>query len=188
MKFKTQISKSEWISFILTLIATLFGVFIAIWLTNSEVRNKEKKDAIKLLKTAKLILHSTSIHSKSPNNYMVKLEKDTINYTKNHIESIKSKNPIPYPDLLKTILSNNLVTMNVSEYTHNVIYSNLISSKKFAEYRSIEIYLKSLEEIIIILNLEIELLNDEIELTELKLKYNEQSKSKLKRNISPNTH
>ena len=43
MEFKMKINKNEWVSFILTLIATLVGVLIAIWLTNSGIRNKEKK-------------------------------------------------------------------------------------------------------------------------------------------------
>ncbi len=63
MEFKLKglhIGKSEWVSFILTLIATLAGVLIAISLTNSRIRNKEKVDTIKLLHTAQLILTNTN--------------------------------------------------------------------------------------------------------------------------------
>ncbi len=104
MKYKSgglQIGKSEWVSFILTLIATLVGVLIAISVTNSGIRNKEKSDTIKLLHTAKLILTNTNQYAQSLYNTVIELEKDTITNDNQSIEDLKSSNPIPYPDLFE---------------------------------------------------------------------------------------
>lgn len=172
MKIKLiRISKNEWISFILTLIATLAGVLIAIWLTNSGIRNKEKEDTIKLLHTAKLILANTSEYSNNLNKTILEFEQDTVNYTKEKLESVKANNPIPYPDLLETIISNELISKNVSEYSHNSIYNNLINLRKLSQYETAEYYLKLLEEMMLNLDLEIELLKDEIDINELESKF-----------------
>ncbi|WP_417799500.1 hypothetical protein [Tenacibaculum sp.] len=172
MKIKLiRISKNEWISFILTLIATLSGVLIAIWLTNSGIRNKEKEDTIKLLHTAKLILANTSEYSNNLNKTILEFEQDTVNYTKEQLESVKANNPIPYPDLLETIISNELIAKNVSEYSHNAIYNNLINLRKLSQYETAEYYLKLLEEMMLNLDLEIEFQKDEIDVSELESKF-----------------
>lgn len=186
MKFKIKISKNEWVSFTLTLIATLVGVLIAIWLTNSGIRNKEKDDTIKLLHTGKLILQNTNEYSENLNNTILEFRKDTINYTKDDIESVKLNNPIPYPDLLETIISNELVSKTISEYSHNSIYNGLINLRKLAKYETVEYYLKSLEEMILILDLEIELLKGEIKLNELELKYKAEQKEIQKKYTNKN--
>ena len=76
---KLRIPKTELRSFILTLVATLVGVFIAISLTNSGIQKKEKEDTIKLLNTSKLILVNTKSYSQELNKAVEKLKKDTIN-------------------------------------------------------------------------------------------------------------
>jgi hypothetical protein len=171
MKFKIiKIDKSEWVSFVLTLIATLMGVLIAIWLTNSGIIKKEKNDTIKLLHTAKLILVNTDTHSRGLNNFILELEKDTVNNNATSIQLTKSTNPIPYPDLLETIISNELISKNISEYSHNYIYSSLINLRKLAKYETADYYQKSLKEMIFLLNLEIEHQKGEINLKDLESK------------------
>jgi len=126
MKLKgLQIGKSEWVSFVLTLIATLVGVLLAIWLTNLGIRNKEKEDTIKLLNTAKLIVTNTNQYAKSLSNTVIELEKDTIANNYQTIEETKFSNPIPYPDLLENLISNELISKYISEFSHNYIYSGL---------------------------------------------------------------
>ena len=172
-----SIGKNEWISFILTLVATLAGVFIAIWLTNSGIINKEKEDTIKLLQTAKLILSNTSVYSDNLAKTIIELEKDSISYSQKRLESVKQKNPIPYPDMLETIMSNELVSKNISEYSHSSIYNGLINLRKLAKFETAEYYLKSLQEMIVILDLEIELLKGEINITDLETKFEQKKKS-----------
>ena len=94
---KTSINKNQWTSFLLTLIATLIGVFIAIWLSNYQDKKKERRDAIKLLHTAKLILEDTHNYTEALRVTISEIEKDSINV---QIEGIKAENSIPYPYLL----------------------------------------------------------------------------------------
>ncbi len=166
-----QISKSDWVSFIMTLIATLVGVLIAITLTNSEIRNKEKEDTIKLLNTAKLIVKNTNQYAKSLASHVIELEKDTITNSNQSIEELKSSNPIPYPDLLETIISNELISKNISEFSHNYIYSGLNNLRKLTKYETVDYYQKSLEEIILLLDLEIENQKGEINSQEFESKF-----------------
>lgn len=129
---------------------------------------------MKLLQTAKLILQNTIEYSENLNNKILEIEKNTIEYSektkdtilevskyrttnpKDFIESIKLKNPIPYPDLLETIIYHELVSKNMSEYSRKSIYSGLINIRKLAKYETADYYLKLLEEMRLILDLEIE--------------------------------
>ncbi len=172
MKIKNlYIGKSEWVSFILTLIATLSGVLIAITLTNSGIRNKEKEDTIKLLNTAKLIVTNTNQYAKSLNNHFIELGKDTIANNSQTIEELKASNPIPYPDLLETIISNELISKNISEFSHNYIYSGLNNLRKLTKYETVDYYQKSLEEMILLLDLEIKNQKGDINLQEFESKF-----------------
>lgn len=160
--------KNQLASFISTLVATLAGVLIAIWLTDSGIKIKEKEDTIKLLQTAKLILTNTSKYSEQLSKRIIAHEKDSINYSQKIIESTKEENPIPYPDLFETIISNELVSKNISEYSHPAIYIALINLRKLANHETIEHYLNSLEKMTVVLDLEIELLKGEINTTDIK--------------------
>lgn len=153
---KLKISRSEWVSFILTLIATLIGVLLAISLTNRGIKNKEKEDTIKLLQTAKLILSNTQEMAVGLGRTIVELEKDTLNYDLQTMDDIKSINPIPYPDLLEPIVSNELFAKNVSEYCHANMYTGLINLKKLASYETISYYQFTIEQLIFLLELEID--------------------------------
>ncbi|MEP0264623.1 hypothetical protein [Dokdonia sp.] len=174
MKFKLKdlkINRTEWISFLLTLIATLAGVLIAIWLTNSGIRSKEKEDTIKLLQTANIILVNTNEYANTLNSSFIEFERDTVNYKIDALEEFKSNNPIPYPDLLEAVISNELISKNISEFSHSRIYTGLINFKKLANYESVKNYQKSLEVMILLLNLEIENQKGEINSQEFVSKF-----------------
>ena len=164
------IGKKEWVSFISTLVATLSGVLIAIWLTNSAIKDKENEDTIKLLQTAKIILSKTSVYSDLLTKKIIEFEKDSIKYSQKKIEFVKQNNPIPYPDLLETIISNELVSKNISENSHNLIYNYIINLRRLAKYKTAEHYIIFLEEMIVILDIEIELLGGKINVTDLEQK------------------
>ena len=164
------IGKKEWVSFISTLVATLSGVLIAIWLTNSAIKDKENEDTIKLLQTAKIILSKTSEYSDLLTKKIIEFEKDSIKYSQKKIEFVKQNNPIPYPDLLETIISNELVSKNISENSHNLIYNYIINLRRLAKYKTAEHYIIFLEEMIVILDIEIELLGGKINVTDLEQK------------------
>ncbi len=177
--------KGEWVPFISTLIATLVGVLIAISLTNSGIRNKERDDTIKLLHTAKLILTNTNQYAQSLSNAVIELEKDTITKDNQSIEDLKSSNPIPYPDLLEPIISNELISKNISEFSHNYIFSGLNNLRKLTKYETADYYQKSLEEMILLLDLEIENQKGEIDLQEFESKF-EIGKKKIEKKYSNN--
>ena len=120
-------------------------MLIAIWLTNSGIRNKEKEDSIKLLQTAKLILTNSHRYTKTLNNTLVEFKKDTTNNGIEELERLKSDNPIPYPILLETIISNELISKNISEYSHNSIYIGLINLRKIAKCETVYYYQTYLE-------------------------------------------
>ena len=116
---------------------------------------------------------------------VIELEKDTVTYTKDMVNAAKANNPIPYPDLLETIISNELVAKNVSEYTHNSIYKLLLNLKKTSNYEAVGHYHQFLEEMILNLELEIDLLNGEIEVNDLEVKFNSK-KSEIEKKINEN--
>tara|TARA_R100001480_G_C4718610_1_gene179638 strand:- start:479 stop:1069 length:591 start_codon:yes stop_codon:yes gene_type:complete len=184
---KISIPIVELRSFILTLIATLIGVFIAISLTNSGIRKKEKEDTIKLLKTSKLILINTRTYSLELSNRIRNLEKDTIDADSIRISKIKKHNPIPFPNLLETVITTEILSKNISEYSHNEIYTELINLKKLADYKTSEIYEQSLSELIFLLDLEIQFQKGKFEMSEMqdkmKLKRNEFLKDSAKNNV-----
>ena len=174
MKFKLKaltINKQERISFVLTLIATLTGVLIAIWLTNAQTYNKEKEDSIKLLQTAKLILVKNLNYANALNKTIIEFEKDTLKNGVEDLKQLKNANPIPYPILFETIISNELISKNISEYSHSSLYNKLITLRRLAKYESVDYYQKYLELMILILNLEIENQKGTINSFELESKY-----------------
>ncbi|WP_051957455.1 hypothetical protein [Altibacter lentus] len=164
-------------SFVLTLIATLIGVFIAISLTNSGLRKKEKEDTLKLLNTSKLIVINTRTYSVELSNRIRALEQDTINSDSTRISNVKKNNPIPFPHLLETVITNEILSKNISEYSHNEIYTELINLKKLADYKTAALYEQSLSDLIYLLDLEIQFQKGELEIEEIgkkmKLKHNE---------------
>jgi hypothetical protein len=107
--------KSDILSFVSTLIATLIGVLLAVTLSNIENENKEKSDTIKLLNSASNIIDGTYNYTVGLETYVIELEKDSIQNNDSTIAITKSNNPIPYPDLMETIISNELVTKNLTD-------------------------------------------------------------------------
>ncbi len=182
-----RIPKTDLRSFVLTLIATLAGVLIAITLTNSGIRKKEKEDTIKLLNTSRFILSNTKEYSLVLSNTIEELGKDTTANSIEEISLIKKTNPIPFPYLLETVITNEIVSKNISEYSHSNIYTGLINLRKLSDYNTVETYEQSLNELIAIVDLEIQfqkgLLDiDEIE-NRMKTKRENMRKQSSRKNI-----
>lgn len=167
---KKKQQKSETLSFVSTLLATLFGVLLAVNLSNRENLKKEKADTVKLLKSAKNIIDNTFDYTKGLGTYIDTIKKDS-SYTSNLINKLKSDNPIPYPDLMENIISNEVVSKNISEYSHNFIFSSLINLRKIANYSSIDTYKFLLKELEFIIDLEIKYQEREIDEEELEKMY-----------------
>ncbi|WP_132703696.1 hypothetical protein [Winogradskyella wandonensis] len=161
-----SIPKTELRSFILTLIATLVGVFIAISLTNSEMRKKEKEDTIKLLNTSRLILINTKSYSQGLKRTVKNLEKDSTSSIE-MITQMKKDNPIPFPYLLETVITNEIVSKNISTYSHSQIYTGLLNLKKLADYQTAETYEQALSELIVLMDLEIQFQKGKLDVDEI---------------------
>ncbi|MCD6598600.1 MAG: hypothetical protein J7L04_12975 [Bacteroidales bacterium] len=155
--------KLEVIRFISTLIATLIGVLLAVTLSNNANIKKEKEDSIKLLNSASRIIDMTYVYTVGLESYIKDYKNDSIKNTDSIISIIKEKNPLPYPDLLGIIISNELISKNMSDFSYIQINSVIINLKRNREYGRINTYKRSLKELELLLELEIDLqvMNDE---------------------------
>ena len=113
------------------------------------IGNREKEDTIKLLNPAKLIVINNNQYAKSLSHTVIELEKDPVANNYQKIEEIISSNPIPYPDVLENLISNELISKYISEFSHNYIYNGLNNLKKLTKYETVDHYQKSLEEMIL---------------------------------------
>ena len=82
-------------------------------------------------------------------------------------KEFRASNPFPHPVQLETIIANELVSKNISEITHSQIYAGLINLQKIDTYERIESYKKSLKELYLLIQLEVEYLQGNISLEEL---------------------
>ena len=167
-------NKSDALSFLATMIATLFGVLLAVTLSNIENRKKEKNDTIKLLNTAQSVIGVTYAYTKGLGEFDNSIKQDSSKFDFT-LKEFRKSNPFPHPDLLESIIANELVSKNISEFTHTQIYAGLINLQKKDSYQRIDSYLKSLEEIHLLIQLEVGYLKGNINLEDLE----SQDKSKI---------
>ena len=145
---------SEILAFVSTMIATLIGVFLAVTLSKRETQRKERSDTIKLLKSAKSILDLTFDYVLGLEIYLTEIEKKPIE-THPSLSEVKEKNPIPFPDLMETIITSEIVSKNLTAFSHSEIYNGLINLRKVSNYNSINTYKRVLSELGLLLDLEI---------------------------------
>ncbi|QTE24313.1 hypothetical protein [Polaribacter cellanae] len=168
-------SRQDMLSYISTLMATLFGVLLAVTLSNRSNINKEKKDTIKLINTANTIVSSSYNYSRVIHKYVEELAKDSI-ANSNKIKIVIKRNPLPYPEMLKSILTNQIVSKNISEYMQKVIYNNLYNLKKTHNFADIFDYENVLEELKLALELEAKYQQEKISLSVMIDTYNKEIK------------
>jgi len=179
--------KLEITQFISTLLATLIGVLLAVTLSNNTNIKKEKADAVKLLNSASHIIEMTYDYTVGLESFVLELEKDSTNNNDSIITIIKEKNPLPYPDLMETIISNELISKNISEFSYIQINSIIINLKRIREYERINNYKRSLKELMILLELEIDFQNGNINLEALNDRFIEKTKNFSQEFSDPNT-
>lgn len=167
-------NKSEALSFLATMIATLFGVLLAVTLSNIESKKKEMNDTIKLLNTAQSVIEATYAYTNGLGEFDLSIKQDSSKYEFTQKE-FRKNNPFPHPVLLESIIANELVSKNISEMTHTQIYVGVINLQKIDTYDRIESYKKSLEDMHLLIQFEVEYLKRNISLEELQ----SQDKSKI---------
>lgn len=177
--------KLEIAHFISTLLATLIGVLLAVTLSNSAKMKKEKTDTVKLLNSAAQIVDMTYVYILGLESYILELEKDSTNNAM--ITNVKEKNPLPYPVLMEKIISNELISKNISEFSYVQINSVIINLKRVREYERINNYKRHLKELMILFELEIEFLNGNINLEAVKERFIEKTNNFSREFSDPNT-
>ena len=121
---KFRKANSELFNFILTLVATFVGVFLAIDLTNKAEQKKEEKNVIKLLNATAVDLKNC--RERTNVTYSLAQSGDSIFSTRKHIEN----NPMQIPKLFQSIVSNEVVLRHISQQgieAYNQCADNLIS-------------------------------------------------------------
>jgi len=179
--------KLEITHFVSTLLATLIGVLLAVTLSNNANIKKEKADTIKLLNSATQIINMTYDYTVGLESYILELEKDSTTNKDSIITIIKEKNPLPYPDLMETIISNELISKNISEFSYIQINSIIINLKRVREYKRINNYKRSLKELEILLELEIDFQNGNINLEAMKDRFIAKTNNFSQKFSDPNT-
>lgn len=159
-------TKSETLSFLSTMIATLFGVLLAVTLSNAESLKKEKSDTIKLLKSARNIVSGTYTYTEVLGDLATKLKNDSTS-SQAAIKSFETNNPLPYPEFIEPIISSELISKNITESSHAKIYTNLINLKKISLYQSIDLYKEKLNYLFDLITFEIEYQKGNLSMTEL---------------------
>ncbi len=180
--------KVEITHFISTLLATLLGVLLAVTLSNNANIKKEKVDAIKLLNSATHIINMTYDYTVGLESFILELERDSTTTNNDSIITIiKEKNPLPYPDLMETIISNELISKNISEFSYIQINSVIINLKRVREYERINNYKRFLKELMILLELEIEFQNGNINLEAMNDRFIKKTNNFSQKFSDPNT-
>lgn len=171
-------------NFFITVLATLIGVFCATWLNDYQQSVKEKQDTKKLLNTSITIINNAAEYSNRLLDHYEKLLQDTIKFDLAKQSDFKQKNPLPYPEHIATIFTNELIFKNVSQFTHSTFFSGLVNLKKIKSYDSAKLYISYLEDIKVLLSMEIDLQYGKINQHEFKTAYLDKIQMKGTKQIS----
>jgi len=113
------------VNFVLTLLATLIGVLLAISITNYDAQQNEKQDVIKLLNAAIASVAQCEEYSEELVEYF-----DTLPEEQRDEILFFDKNPPPYPEYLDVFLTQNIVSKNLSGEMLNELNEYLINLKR----------------------------------------------------------
>lgn len=152
------------INYVLTLVATLIGVLLAIAISNHEADKKENEDVIKLLGSSMSSVETCHDYTEKLIEYYDSLPKDD--------ESKKdffSKNQPPYPDYLDIFLMQNVVSKNLTSDTLSDLNEQVINLKR-SHGSDAFVYLVFLEQTLAILSLELSFQKGEISTEQLNAK------------------
>ena len=158
--------KSESLSFLSTMIATLFGVLVAITLSNIEDEKKEISDTIKLLNSGLQVLEVTYTNTHVLSNWYIDIQQDS-SKNEDYLEANRLSNPLPNAVQLETIIASEIVSKNVSEGTLIQFYAGLFNIQKHRNYEDVEFYKEQLKGLHVLIQFEIAYLQGKISLEEL---------------------
>ena len=150
---------AELFNFLTTTLATLLGVLIAVSLTNYQEKLKETEDTVKLMKSAKRTLDLNYEYAKGTIQYLESQYKDSLN-SEVKINKELINNSLPYPDLFEQIILSENSSKNISEASLFNMYNALVNLRRLSG-KNIErrTYLRELERLKTIMQLEIDYQN-----------------------------
>ena len=152
------------VNFVLTLVATLVGVLLAIAISNHEQDEKEKGDVAKLIRAS---IHSVETCYEYSEVLLQHYQTESAELVSQ--EDFFSKNPLPYPDYLDVFIMQALVSKNLSQASLSDLNELLINLKRSIE-RKPDIYLEMLEQTKQVLLIELLYQNGNIDGSELEQK------------------
>ena len=149
------------INFILTLVATLIGVLLAIAITNYDANRQEIEDLTKLLRATTAVVDTSRDYGRQLLDYHDKLADDDPAKA-----NFFDTNPPPYPDYLDTLMAQPLTSKNLSGEGLTELSNLAFNLKKTRQHR-VALYLALLEQTAAVLALEIRYQQGEIDLSQL---------------------
>ena len=159
-------NKLESLSFLSTMIATLFGVLLAITLSNIEDEKKEINNTIKLLNSGLKVLQVTYACTNAFGNIDIETEQDS-SEEEDSQERNRQLNPLPDLVQLETIIASETVSKNLSEVALLQIYAELINARNIGNYDTINRYKEILKRLFFWIKVEIAYLKGNITLEEI---------------------
>ena len=111
------------LNFILTLTATLIGVFIGISLSNYEEQKTENENVVKVLDFAASLIQNTLDYTQGIEGVILEAADSTA-------ATLVEKNPIPFPDQYQTVLENDFILRNISKASMGRIFNAVVDAQK----------------------------------------------------------
>ncbi|KZN63518.1 hypothetical protein N473_16995 [Pseudoalteromonas luteoviolacea CPMOR-1] len=151
-------------NFALTMVATLIGVLLAIAISNYDEDEKERRDLIKLLYAAKAVATESLEYSQA---VMVFYESNEASeQTKRSKQQFFKDNPLPYPEYLDALMSQQLFIKNLSQESLTELSESLILMKRANTLRP-DLFVSNLSFVLYVLEQEQRYQKGEISLHEL---------------------
>lgn len=150
------------INYLLTLVATLVGVLLAISITNHESNKKEQQDVIKLLGSSISSVETCHEYTKVLIEYYDELPVEDPLKTEFY-----TKNEPPYPEYLDIFLMQNIVSKNLSGDALSELNEKVINLKR-SRNTDATVYLSFLEQTLKVLSSELAYQKEEIDKEKLK--------------------
>ncbi|KZN34066.1 hypothetical protein N480_23030 [Pseudoalteromonas luteoviolacea S2607] len=166
-KLKQFTQRNELASnFVLTLVATLIGVLLAIAISNYDANEKEREDLIKLLYAAEAVVKESQDYS------ILLLDHYQERFSDGVSKEVKTtffdKNPLVYPEYLDALMSQHIFIKNLSQESLTELSERLIVMKR-AKSIMPEQFIKSTSYVLYILEQERRYQQGEITLIELEV-------------------
>lgn len=151
-------------NFALTMVATLIGVLLAIAISNYDEDEKERRDLIKLLYAAKAVATESLEYSQAVMAFYESNEASE--QTKRSKQQFFKDNPLPYPEYLDALMSQQLFIKNLSQESLTELSESLILMKRANTLRP-DLFLSNLSFVLYVLEQEHRYQKGEISLHEL---------------------